>query len=188
MRILIIGSLAGELGRAARIASSQGARVCQADDVAAAMVQLRANATQDLVLLRYRLRRGRAGTPACRRTHGRRGGGLQHIVSNRQSASRQYRTARANSCRCRLIPDLNRSHTIGGIGRHAHRDRARSGDAGHDAPGSAGGTVGCLGADHRRVRHRKGGSGAPYPPRITQGSRAVRGAQLRSHSRASLGE
>ena len=50
MRILIIGSLAGELGRAARIASSQGARVCQADDVAAAMVQLRANATQDLVL------------------------------------------------------------------------------------------------------------------------------------------
>lgn len=49
MRVLIIGSLSGELGRAAQMAAARGARVCQADDVSAAMAQLRAGA-QDLVL------------------------------------------------------------------------------------------------------------------------------------------
>ena len=47
MRVLIIGSLAGELGRAARRAAGRGARVCQADHVADALVQLRADAGQE---------------------------------------------------------------------------------------------------------------------------------------------
>lgn len=50
MRVLIVGSLAGELGQAARIAAGRGARVCQANDVTGAMSQLRADAGQDLVL------------------------------------------------------------------------------------------------------------------------------------------
>ncbi len=49
MRVLIIGSLSGELGRAAQIAAKRGARVCQSDDVPAAMLRLRAD-PQDLVL------------------------------------------------------------------------------------------------------------------------------------------
>ncbi len=49
MRVLIIGSLSAELGRAAQMAAARGACVCQADDVAGAMLQLRANA-QDIVL------------------------------------------------------------------------------------------------------------------------------------------
>ena len=50
MRVFIIGSLAGELGQAARIAMARGAKLDQADDVDAALVRLRANAHVDLVL------------------------------------------------------------------------------------------------------------------------------------------
>jgi two-component system response regulator FlrC len=50
MRVLIIGSLAGELGLAARLAIARGARLDQADDPSTAMVKLRAQAHIDLVL------------------------------------------------------------------------------------------------------------------------------------------
>ena len=50
MRVLIIGSLAGELGRAAHLAGARGARVSQADTVAGAIARLRADAAQDLVV------------------------------------------------------------------------------------------------------------------------------------------
>jgi DNA-binding NtrC family response regulator len=50
MRVLIIGSLAGELGQAARIAIARGAKLDQADDPSAALVRLRADARVDVVL------------------------------------------------------------------------------------------------------------------------------------------
>jgi DNA-binding NtrC family response regulator len=50
MRVLIIGSLAAELGQAARIAIARGARLDQADDIAQGLVRLRADARVDLVL------------------------------------------------------------------------------------------------------------------------------------------
>jgi DNA-binding NtrC family response regulator len=50
MLVLIIGSLAGELGQAARIAMSRGARLNQADSVDAGLAGLRADARVDLVL------------------------------------------------------------------------------------------------------------------------------------------
>src|SRR6185312_5855188 len=50
MRVLIIGSLAGELGQAARIAIARGAKLDQADNADAALVRLRADARLDLVL------------------------------------------------------------------------------------------------------------------------------------------
>jgi two-component system response regulator FlrC len=49
MRVLIIGSLSGELGEAGRIAMARGARLDQADDSAAAFARLRADARTDLV-------------------------------------------------------------------------------------------------------------------------------------------
>ena len=49
MRVLIIGSLSGELGRAAHMAAKRGAQVCQADTVPSALQRLRAD-PQDLVL------------------------------------------------------------------------------------------------------------------------------------------
>jgi len=50
MRVLIIGSLAGELGQAARMAMARGARLDQAVDVGSGLVRLRADARFDLVL------------------------------------------------------------------------------------------------------------------------------------------
>jgi DNA-binding NtrC family response regulator len=50
MRVLIIGSLAGDLGQAARIAMKRGAKLDQADNPEMALVRLRANVHVDLVL------------------------------------------------------------------------------------------------------------------------------------------
>ncbi len=50
MRVLIIGSLAGELGQAARIAIARGAKLDQADNADIALTRLRADARVDLVL------------------------------------------------------------------------------------------------------------------------------------------
>jgi len=50
MRVFIVGSLAGELGQAARHALARGAAIEQADDPASALVRLRADARVDLVL------------------------------------------------------------------------------------------------------------------------------------------
>ena len=51
MHVLILGSLGGELGKAARIAQARGARLHQADDARAALAQLRADARVDLLLV-----------------------------------------------------------------------------------------------------------------------------------------
>jgi two-component system, response regulator FlrC len=50
LRVLIIGSLAGELGQAARIAIARGAKLDQADNADAALARLRVDARVDLVL------------------------------------------------------------------------------------------------------------------------------------------
>ncbi len=51
MHVLIIGSLGGELGKAARLAQARGAKLHQADDDRSALAQLRADARVDLVLV-----------------------------------------------------------------------------------------------------------------------------------------
>ncbi len=50
MRVLIIGSLAGELGRAAAIATARGARLDQSDDVTTGIIRLRGDASVNLVM------------------------------------------------------------------------------------------------------------------------------------------
>lgn len=50
MQVLIIGSLAAELGQAARIAIARGAKLDQADDVEQGLARLRADARVNLVL------------------------------------------------------------------------------------------------------------------------------------------
>ncbi len=50
MRVLIIGSLAGELGQAARMAIARGARLDQTESLEAGLERLRADARFDLVL------------------------------------------------------------------------------------------------------------------------------------------
>ncbi|HQT60861.1 MAG TPA: sigma-54 dependent transcriptional regulator [Acidiphilium sp.] len=50
MRVLIIGSLSGELGVAARIAASRGATLAQAETIDAALHSLRTDARTDLII------------------------------------------------------------------------------------------------------------------------------------------
>jgi DNA-binding NtrC family response regulator len=50
MRVLIVGSLAREIGQAAQMAMARGARLVQADDVDAALSQLRGDGRIDIVL------------------------------------------------------------------------------------------------------------------------------------------
>ena len=50
MRVLIIGSLAGDLGQAARLAIARGAKLDQADSIDAALLRLRVDARVDLAL------------------------------------------------------------------------------------------------------------------------------------------
>ena len=51
MNVLILGSLGGELGKAARIATARGAKLQQVDDERGALSRLRADAKVDLVLV-----------------------------------------------------------------------------------------------------------------------------------------
>ncbi len=55
MRILIVGSLSGELGQAGRIAIARGAKLAQADDVGDALAQLRSLGGADLLMVDARL-------------------------------------------------------------------------------------------------------------------------------------
>jgi DNA-binding NtrC family response regulator len=50
MKVLIIGSLSGDLGQAARIAIGRGAKLDQADNAESALIRLRSDAHIDLVL------------------------------------------------------------------------------------------------------------------------------------------
>src|SRR6185312_1930339 len=50
MKVLIIGSLAGDLGQAARIAIGRGAKLDQADNAESALIRLRSDTHVDLVL------------------------------------------------------------------------------------------------------------------------------------------
>lgn len=50
MRVMIVGSMAAELGEAARIAIARGAKIAQADDVASALAELRSGRGADVVL------------------------------------------------------------------------------------------------------------------------------------------
>lgn len=55
MRLMIVGSMAGELGQAGRIAIARGAKLAQADDTANCMGQLRSGGGADMVMVDVRL-------------------------------------------------------------------------------------------------------------------------------------
>ena len=51
MRLLIVGTLGGQVTVAAKIALSKGAKVVQVDDIATAMNTLRSGQSADLVMI-----------------------------------------------------------------------------------------------------------------------------------------
>ena len=59
MRLLIIGSLSGEIGTASRMAMERGAKVAHAEDIEAALAHLRGGKGVDLAMIDVRLEVGR---------------------------------------------------------------------------------------------------------------------------------
>ena len=55
MRLLIIGSLGGQIGEASQIAASRGALVSQANDVEAGLNSLRSGQGADLIMIDCKL-------------------------------------------------------------------------------------------------------------------------------------
>jgi hypothetical protein len=101
-RLLIIGSLSGELGQAARIANARGASLAQADGVASGLAHLRgegadlvlAEVIHDLPWMLERLARSasrRRSSPA----------GWMRMPRRCCAPSAPVR---ASSCRCRPMP------------------------------------------------------------------------------------
>ncbi len=171
MRVLIIGSLAGELGQAARLAIARGAQLDQADGIDPALTRLRLDARVDLVLcellpdigaLVRALAAERITVPvvAC-------GTG-----NDPDAAVRAIRAGAREFLPLPPDPDLIAAILEAASRRDARADRARSGDGGDGAARRAGGGGRSLGADHRRVRHRQGGAGPPHPPPLAPRRRA----------------
>ena len=120
MRVLIIGSLAGELGQAARIAIARGAKLDQADDADAALARLRADARVDLVLCDIAHDVGAVVRGAGGRAHGGAGRRLRHRRrSGRRRARHPRRRARVPAAAARSRPD--RRDPGSGVRRDATR-------------------------------------------------------------------
>ena len=104
MRLLILGSLAGQLGAASRIAIGRGAKVLHAEDLAEGLKSLRSGEGADLVLVDVSLDVRRPDRAACGPS------GSPFRWSPAASATTRARRlprsgpAPGSTCRCRPIP------------------------------------------------------------------------------------
>ena len=182
MRVLIIGSLAGELGQAARIAMARGAKLDQADDAETALARLRADARVDLVL--------------CELAHDV-GAVVRALAAERiavpvvacgsnadpDAAVRAIRAGAREFLPLPPDPDLIAAILEAAAGEtHALivRDPAMAA-AVRRAEQVAGSEASVLITGE--FGHRQGSAGAPHPPPLAPRRRAVRRAELRRHSR-----
>ena len=186
MRLLIVGTLKGQLTAATKIAMDNGATVTHAEGSDQAMAVLRGGKGADLLLVDVSLdirdlgdaTRGRAHPCADRRLRHhlrcpRRGGGdpcrRQGIHPAAAGSGTDRRRAR-RGCQRFPRPRLSRrSHGQGGQARPADRGLGR------------------LRHDHRRIRYRQGSAGALCPFALEPCQAAVHFHQLRCHPRASAG-
>ena len=183
MRLLIVGTLKGQLTTATKIAMDNGASVTHAEDHEQAMARA----------ARRQGRRPAAGR--CRPRHPRPGdaaGGRTHPCADRRLRHHQRcpRRGRRDPCRRQGIhPAAARSGTDR---RRARRGRqrfprpglSRRSDGQGDQAGAADRRLRRLGDDHRRIRHRQGSAGAlrPHPLATAPSSRSSRSTARRSPS------
>ena len=178
MRLLIVGTLKGQLTTATKIAMDRGASVTHAERHRAGAQRAALRPRRRPPDGRRRARHPRPGAAARRRAHRRADRRL------RRQQRRPRRGRRHPRRRQGVHPAAARSGADRGGARGRHRRRARAdlsrrddGACGQARPADR--AVRRFGADHRRVRHRQGGDRAlcaqPLEPR--QG--AVHLGQLR---------
>ena len=186
MRLLIVGTLNGQLTTATKIAMDKGATVTHAADIAQALAVLRSGRGADLLMVDVALdirdlvarleaehihvpivacgtgdRRARRG-----RRHPCRRQGIHPAAAGRGTDRRGARRRRRRQPRI----DLPRR-------RHGARHQARPADRAERG----------LGSDHRRIRHRQGGAGALRARPLEPRQEAVHLRQLRRHPGAAPG-
>ena len=186
MRLLIVGTLKGQLTTATKIAMDKGAAVTHAESNEQAMAVLRSGKGADLLMVDVAL-------------------DIRDLVMRLEAehihvpivacgvADRRPRRGRRDPCRRQGIhPAAARSGHDRGGARRGRQRRARDGLSRrrHGARGQARPADRAerrLGADHRRVRHRQGSAGAlrprPLEPRARR--RSSRSTAPRSRRRCS---
>ena len=180
MRLLIVGTLKGQLTTATKIAMDRGAAVTHAESIDQALAVLRSGKGADLLMvdvavdirdlverararahpradrrLRHREQRPRRGRRDPRRRQGIHPAAARSRADRRGARRRRRRHPRAGLAR--------RGDGAGGEARPADRHLRR------------------LGADHRRIRHRQGGAGALRAHPLEPRQEAVHLRQLRRH-------
>ncbi len=186
MRLLIVGTLKGQLTTATKIAMDNGASVTHAEAIEQAMRGAARRQGRRPAAGRRRARHPRPGDAAGSRTHPRADRGLRHL-------QRRPRRGRRHPCRRQGIhPAAARSGTDrrGACRRRQQFTRPglsrRSDGQGHQA-GAADRGLRRLRHDHRRIRHRQGSAGALCPHPLGPRQEAVHRDQLRRDPRASAG-
>ena len=186
MRLLIVGTLKGQLTTATKIAMDNGASVdpCRGSrtgDARAARRQGRRPAAG-----RRRPRHPRPGDAAGSRAHPRADRRLRHH-------QRRPRRGRRDPRRRQGIHPAAAGSGTDRRGARRRRQRfarpglPRRGDGQGDQAGAADRGLRRLGDDHRRIRHRQGSAGALCPHPLQPRQEAVHLDQLRGDPRASAG-
>ena len=159
MRLLIVGTLKGQLTAATKIAMDKGATVTHADSIEQALAVLRSGRGADLLMVDVALDIRDLVDAARRRAHPR---ADRRLRRHQRRARRGRRHPRR---RQGIHPAAARSRADRGGARrrrrrHARDDlpRRRHGARGQARPADR--RLGRLGADHRRKRHRQGSAGA----------------------------
>ena len=180
MRLLIVGTLNGQLTTATKIAMDKGATVTHAADIAQALAVLRSGPRRRPVDGRRRPRHPRPGHAARSRAHPRSDRRLRH-------RHRRARRGRRHPCRRQGIHPAAARRRTDRRGarrrrrRHARTDLPRRRDGARRQARPADRRQRRLGADHRRIRHRQGSAGALRARPLEPRQEAVHLRQLRGH-------
>ena len=178
MRLLIIGTLKGQLTAATKIAMDKGASVTHAGVHRAGAERAALRPRRRSADGRCRARHPRPGAAPRRRAHR----GADRRLRHQQ---RRPRRGRRHPCRRQGVhPAAARSRADRGRARRGHQRHARTGlprrdDGACGQARPADRALRRLGADHRRVRHRQGGRRPLRPRPLEPRARAVHLGQLR---------
>ncbi len=178
MRLLIVGTLGGQLTLASKIAMDKGASVTHAESNEQALAVLRSGRGADLLMVDVEPRHPRPGDAARRRAHPCPDRGLRRH-------QRRARRGQRHPCRRQGIhPAAARSRSDRGGARRRHRRPARddlsrrcNGKCGQARPADR--RLRRVRADHRRERHRQGSAGALRARALAARQEAVHHGQLR---------
>ena len=165
MRLLIVGTLKGQLTTATKIAMDKGAAVTHAEIIEQALAVLRSGKGADLLMVDVALDIRDLVIAARSRAHPRADRRLRHRRPTPRAAVAAIHAGAKEYIPLPPDPGADRRGARRRRRRRARPDRIATTSMAHVVKlAAADRAVGRLGADHRRDRHRQGGAGALRPP------------------------